>query len=230
MRTERIKIGGIPAIVWGEKSNKAYIHVHGKQSRKEYAENFAVIASRKGYQTISFDLPEHGERTDSSYRCDIFNGKTDLKIISNYVFNNWNEVSLFACSLGAFFSLNTYNHLNFKKALFQSPIVDMKFLINKMFESYDVNEKMLFEKKEIVTPLDTLRWDYYQYVLANPIINWDIKTTILYGGQDNMQSLEVINEFANKFNCRVEISENSKHPFMDEQDFKIVEEWLEKHI
>ena len=40
---------------------KVYIHVHGKMSRKEYAEAFAEIAEKKGYQTISFDLPEHGE-------------------------------------------------------------------------------------------------------------------------------------------------------------------------
>jgi hypothetical protein len=31
-------IDGIPAILWGERSEKIYIHVHGKMSRKEYAE------------------------------------------------------------------------------------------------------------------------------------------------------------------------------------------------
>ena len=55
---------------------------------KEYAEKFAEIAEKKGYQTISFDLPEHGERKDSSYRCDIWNGMHDLTVIGDCVFFN----------------------------------------------------------------------------------------------------------------------------------------------
>ena len=51
-----VNVDGIPALVWGSKSEKVYIHVHGKMSRKEFAESFAVIAESKGYQTISFDL------------------------------------------------------------------------------------------------------------------------------------------------------------------------------
>ena len=47
MKTLKIIIEGIPAIIWGEASEKVYIHVHGKMSRKEYAEAFAEIAEKK---------------------------------------------------------------------------------------------------------------------------------------------------------------------------------------
>ena len=59
---QTLRIDGIPAILWGAPSDRVYIHVHGKQSRKEYAEEFAVLAEERGYQTLSFDLPRHGER------------------------------------------------------------------------------------------------------------------------------------------------------------------------
>ena len=85
MKTQKFMLGDIPAILWGEDSNRVYVHVHGKMSRKEYAESFAAIAETKGYQTLSFDLPEHGERTDSK-RCDVWNGVADLKTISDYAF------------------------------------------------------------------------------------------------------------------------------------------------
>ena len=62
MKKEIIKIEKIPAILWGEKSSNIYIYVHGKQSCKEEAQSFAEIAQRKGFQVLSFDLPEHGER------------------------------------------------------------------------------------------------------------------------------------------------------------------------
>ncbi|MBM7854005.1 hypothetical protein JOC37_000377 [Desulfohalotomaculum tongense] len=39
----------------------------------------------------------------------------DLNVIANYVFEKWKHVSSFACSLGAYFSLNTYVDTNFDK-------------------------------------------------------------------------------------------------------------------
>lgn len=78
MKTTKFYIGKIPVIIWGAKSDKVYIYVHGKMSDKESTETFARIAENKGYQTISFDLPEHGGRKDENYRCDIWNGISDF--------------------------------------------------------------------------------------------------------------------------------------------------------
>ena len=55
MKTTKFYIGKIPVIIWGAKSDKVYIYVHGKMSDKESAETFAQIAENKGYQTISFE-------------------------------------------------------------------------------------------------------------------------------------------------------------------------------
>ena len=227
---QSIKIEGIPAILWGKPSQKIYIHVHGKQSRKEYAEDFAKIAEKKGYQTISFDLPEHGERTDSHYRCDVWNGVKDLNIIADYVFPRWNRVSLFACSLGAYFSLSAYADRPFEKCLFQSPIADMEWLVRHMMQWSGVSENDLFEKGEIMTDIDLLRWDYFQYILSHPITRWDIPTRILYGARDNLQPQESIEAFAEKFGADLTISEQSEHPFMAEFDREIVDKWLYENI
>lgn len=230
MKTKRILINDIPAIIWGEQSEKIYIHVHGKLSRKEYADSFAEIAEKKGYQTLSFDLPEHGERAQSSYRCDIWNGMNDLASIADFAFLKWKEVSLFACSLGAYFSLNTYIDKPFEKCLFLSPMLDMEYMIRQMFEWYDVTEERLCKEKEISTPFDTLRWDYFQYVLNHPVSTWRIPTSILYGAKDNLQSIQIIQEFANTYKCELMVSENSEHPFMEADDVKIVANWLEANI
>jgi len=223
-------INGIPAIIWGKDSDKIFIHVHGKMSRKEYAEQFACIADEKGYQTISFDLPEHGERTDHTYRCDIWNGMKDLSIIADYVFANWNEVSLFACSLGAYFALNIYAERTFNHVLFQSPIVDMKWLVDHMMIWSNVTVKQLEQEKEIETPIDTLRWDYYNYIEEHPIHKWHKGTQILYGKLDTLQEMKCLCDFAKRFDARLTIAENSGHAFMEENDFIIVKDWIEKAI
>ena len=230
MEVQNIKISNIPAIIWGKKSDKVYIHVHGKMSCKEYAENFAKIAEKKGYQTLSFDLPEHGERKDSNYRCDIWNGMYDLTVIGDYAFSRWNDVSLFACSLGAYFSLNTYADRNFTNCLFQSPVLNMEYLIRQMFVWFNVTEERLRKEKEIPTPIDLLRWDYYLYVKEHPIEKWSIPTSILYGGKDNMQSVDVIQKFVKAHDCKLTISQSSDHPFMQSEDIKIVCTWLEENI
>lgn len=226
MRTIKFYFGKIPVIIWGVKSDKVYIYVHGKMSDKESAETFARIAENRGYQTISFDLPEHGERKSENYRCDIWNGISDLHQISSYTFANWKSVSLFACSLGAYFSLQAYKDIIFEKCFFLSPIVNMEYLIKNMFLWFHITEEMLYTKREIPTPVDTLSWDYYQYVKKNPVTSWNNPTYILYGGKDNLQSLQVIENFAKSNPVSLTISEQSEHSFMGDGDDEVIKNWL----
>lgn len=230
MKKTRIKINNIPAIIWGESSEKIYLCVHGKMSSKESAEGIARIAEKKGYQTISFDLPEHGERKNEERRCDVWNGVCDLTAVANYVFENWKEVSLYACSLGAYFCLNAYNDRKISKCLFQSPIIDMEYLIRQMMLWFDITEERLEKEQEIQTPIDIMTWKYFQYAKENPVKKWDAQTHILFAGKDNLQTLEIMKKFTESFNCTLTLSENSEHPFMAQEDGPIVDRWLSEHI
>lgn len=226
MEQNKIKISGIPAILWGAPAPRIFIHVHGKLSAKEYAADFAEIAAEHGFQTLSFDLPEHGERAGEPDRCDIWNGVRDLNIIADWVFSRWDDVSLFACSLGAYFSLHAYADRPFKRCLFQSPVVDMAYLVQLMMTWFGVTEARLEAEKEIATPIDPLRWDYFRYVKAHPVKTWTIPTAILYGGKDTLQSRAVLDAFANRFDCRLTVAEECDHPFMQPGDDTIVREWI----
>ena len=64
IKQERTMIDDIPTMIWGEKSSKIFIAMHGNMSNKE-DEVIKILAKEvvsKGYQLLSFDLPEHGER------------------------------------------------------------------------------------------------------------------------------------------------------------------------
>lgn len=230
MRIEKCLIRGIPTVIWGEPSEKAYLFVHGKMSCKDAAAVFAGIAQEKGYQTLSFDLPEHGDRAEEPERCDIWNGIRDLKVMCDAAFARWRGVGLYGCSLGAYFSLNVCGDYSFQNCLFQSPIVDMEYLIRQMMLWFQVSPERLEREGEVKTPIDTMRWDYYQYVLAHPVTRWDISTAILYGGKDNLQSRQVMQDFAQRFGCRLTISEFSEHPFMQPTDDRIVEDWMRRSL
>lgn len=229
MNKECLFIENIPAIIWGNKSDKVFIYVHGKMSQKGEALSFAKLATQKGYQVLSFDLPEHGERINEDYQCNVWNGVHDLNLIGKFVKRQWDSINLYAVSLGAYFSLLAYNSLSFQKCLLVSPILNMERLIENMMKWNDVGVEKLKEKKEIPTSMgETLSWDYYCYAKENSIDKWDFPTAILYGSEDNLTEQEVINSFVSKFNCDLTVMQNGEHWFHTEQQLDFHDKWLSR--
>ena len=74
-------------------------------------EKLKEIAEKKGFQTVSFDLPQHGERScdespeEKIWVFNVFNALTDLRQMAEYVYARWKAVSLFGNSYGAQISL-----------------------------------------------------------------------------------------------------------------------------
>lgn len=234
MKIERIKIDGIPSIIWGEKSNKVFIAVHGNMSNKE-DEVIKILAEKvvsSGYQLLSFDLPEHGERkSDTKYLCKVQNCVNDLKQIIKYAKEKYNEINLWACSMGAYFSLLAYKGEELKQCIFLSPVVNMKIIIENMMVWSGTTEEELQKKQEIKTDFgQTLYWDCYLYVKENPINDWNKKTYILYGDKDNMQNENVIKDFSNRFNCELTILKDGEHYFHTEEQLNYYKKWLEEII
>lgn len=231
MNIKKTIIGNIPLLIWGEKKKKVYIAIHGNMSNKEdnVIKIFANIITKKDYQLISFDLPEHGERKDDTeYLCKAQNCVNDLNKVMNYAKRNYEEICIWACSMGAYFALLSYADEDIKKSIFLSPVVDMKVIIDNMMRWSNISEKELEEKKEIVTDFgQTLYFDYYSYVINHPIIKWNKNTSILYGSEDNMQEESLINNFSNKFNCDLTIYKGGEHFFHTKEQLSFYKEWLE---
>jgi len=231
IETKVFKIDNIPAILWGKESDKIYIFVHGKMSNKEDAKGFAEKATERGYQVLSFDLPEHGDRKNEDYQCNVWNGVYDLTVIRKYVQQQWSDISLFATSLGAYFSLLAYNKIPIKKCMFLSPILDMERLIQNMMKWFAVSEQILKEKREIPTPMgETLSWDYYSYVKAQPIVKWDNPTSIIYGSEDNLTERVVIDDFVERFECELTVLQGGEHYFHTQEQMDFLFKWLDKNL
>jgi alpha-beta hydrolase superfamily lysophospholipase len=230
MENRKTRIHGIPAIIRGTKSESSCIFVHGKKSRKEDAEFFAQIAQERGRQVLSFDLPEHGERIHEKYPCTVWNGMHDLNVISRYAQSRWEHLSLYANSLGAYFSLMAYKDIKFDKCLFHSPILDMERLIQNMMKWFDVDEQQLLEKDEVETAMgEVLSWDYYSFVRNNRIVRWDIPTTILYGSADDLAERSVVDEFASRYQCKLVVVEGARHFFASREEITALDRWIREN-
>lgn len=232
MKKSVMEIQNIPAILWGDKSDRIYIYAHGKNGDKEEAGFFAEKAVQRGFQVLSFDLPEHGGRKEEeSCPCVPWNGVRDLAAIGEYARRGRGGVYLYGSSLGAYFSLLAYRGFPLVKCLFLSPILDMERLIQNVMRQLGVSGQTLEEKGEIPVPGgDALRWDYYCYVREHPVDKWNAPTEILYGSEDMLTPRDIAEGFAERFSCGLTVLESGGHWFHEEWQLAFLDKWLDKHI
>src|SRR5574344_2093890 len=108
MESEKIAIKNIPALLGGPPAQKLFLYVHGQGGCKEEAEGFAQIAGMYGYQVLSIDLPGHGERKTEIENFNPWCVVPELADVMEYAKWRWQSVSLFAQSIGAYFSMLTF--------------------------------------------------------------------------------------------------------------------------
>jgi len=130
----------------------------------------------------------------------------------------YENISLIACSIGAYFSMSAEVDGLISKAYFISPIVDMEKLIIDMMLYANVPEEELKERGMIRTDFgEDLSWEYLCYIREHPI-KWVAPTSILYGSNDNLTSPETVRTFAKQHNADITMMENGEHWFhTDEQ-------------
>ena len=222
IKTEYLRIGGIPksatpgcqslpgnetipAVLYGEPSDKVYLFLHGKNGSKEDAAGFAPVFCAAGWQILAVDLPEHGDRKDDpndKKECFPWSVIPEWKAVVRWLEERYSRVAICAVSLSAWFVMRTFRDKAFDHALFVSPIVDLRLVIEDMMAKAGVTASDLGWKQHIPTADgEILHWDYYAYAAYQPINRWDTATEFLYAAGDTLQPQETVRAFADRFGC-----------------------------
>ena len=91
-----------------------------------------------------------------------------------------------------------------------------------------ISEKELKTKKEIETDFgEKLSWNYLKWVREHPV-SWNIPTSILYGSNDQLQSVETINQFARKIKASVTVMEGGEHWFHTKEQMDFLDLWAKE--
>ena len=99
MAAIRFQVHDIPAVLYGESSDRVWLFVHGKCGYKEEAEAFAEGTCSRGAQVPDIGLPEHGERkTVAGF--DPWHVVPGLREVMAVLRQRWAYVSLRANSIG----------------------------------------------------------------------------------------------------------------------------------
>lgn len=191
------------------------IYIHGKGGSVTEAEHYAPLFPDG--KVIGFDY-----RSETPWEA-----AEEFQAFFDAVSAGYDNIYLIANSIGAFFSLCALSEKQIDRAFFISPVVNMEKLICDMMTWANVTENELQERKTINTSFgEALSWDYLQWVRENPIV-WNIPTEILYGGRDNLQSLETINHFAKEHRAEVTVMENGEHWFHTDEQMAFLDRWIE---
>lgn len=227
---EKIKIGYIPALVWGETSDKVLLCVHGQGGSKDEAAVVADEALPLGWQVLAFDLPEHGERRDG-IPLEPWHVEPELRAVMAYARARWPLVGLYANSIGAWFSMLAWPEEALERCLFVSPVVDMPALIRTMMGWAGVDEERLLREQTIPTQFgQTLSWTYYQWTIDHPVTTWTAPTCILYGGRDAMIARADVEAFAARFHGKLTVMEDGEHWFHTDEQMRVLRRWLRREL
>lgn len=199
--------GSLPAVLYGERSDRVYLYLHGRHGCKEEAAALAPVLCAGGWQILAVDLPEHGERRndpDDKKECFPWTVIPEWKAVVKWLDERYSRVALIAVSMSAWFVMRTFRDRAFDHALFLSPIADLRLVIEDMMARAGVTASDLGWKQHIPTAEgETLHWDYYAYAAYQPINRWDTPTEILYAENDALQPRQVMEAFAARFGCHI---------------------------
>lgn len=194
--------------------NPLVIYVHGKGGNADEALHYKSL------------FPDADVRGFDYKAENPWDAKKEFPIYFDSVAVDYDEVTLIANSIGAFFSMNALADKPVKQAYFISPMVNLEKLICDMMMWAGVSEKELREKKSVPTNFgETLSWEYLCYVRENPI-EWRIPTKILYGSNDNLTSLETMREFAQKIGAPLTIMDGGEHWFHTAEQMAFLDRWI----
>lgn len=195
-------------------NNKAVLYVHGKGGNASEAEFYEAIFPER--DVVGFDYKaETPWESIGEFQPEI------KKLLSEY-----DSVILMANSIGAYFSLLSLADMPIEKAYFISPIANMEKLICDMMHWAGVTEDELQEKGVIATDFgEDLSWEYLAWVRSHPV-SWHIPTEILYGSEDNLQSMDTVKAFAVGCGAGLTVMEHGEHWFHTEEQLRFLREWL----
>ena len=226
MCTQELKIGTIPAVLYGKPAPNIWLFVHGQGGNKTEAAAFAALAAPTGWQVLGIDLPEHGDRT----------GETDftpwqvvpeLQTVLAYLQQHWQGIRLRANSIGAYFAMLAVDRS--ARALLVSPILDMEGLILTMMGWAGVTEEELRDRGEIETSFgQTLSWAYLCWVREHPVHSWNCPVRILYGSEDSMTPRRTVEEYVRRHGARLTVLEGGEHWLHTPEQLSALREWEER--
>lgn len=194
--------------------NKIIIYIHGQGGSADEAVHYQSLF--KEYDVVGLEYTSQNP----------WEANKEFSYLFDSICKDYENVSIIANSIGAYYSMCALSNKKIEKAFFISPVVDMQKLIENMMIWANVSEEELQKKGQIETTFgQSLSWKYLSYA-KKQTINWSIPTHILYGENDNLTSFETISKFAKKINATLTVMKDGEHWFHTDNQMTFLDNWI----
>ncbi|MCH3909142.1 MAG: alpha/beta hydrolase [Bacilli bacterium] len=230
MLVNETRVLDFSVLTYGEKSKKAFLFIHGRGGNKEEASFLADIVCHKGYQVISFSLPKSGERKDSKEEMNPWTVVPEILAVYGYLEKKYEEIGVYAISIGAYFAMLALKDKNIKQAIFVSPLVDMVSLIEGMMKMDDISPQRLENEKTIKTKSGgVVSLEYYVYAKTH-LPECRYPSIIVYGDGDYLTNRTTIEAFAKKDEATLYVEKGGEHYFHTPEELLYLRKIVDKEI
>lgn len=168
----------------------AVLYIHGKDGSATESEHYKPLFPEREVMGLDYQTFTPWET-----------GKEIHEVLEELK-TRYENITLIANSIGAYFSMNAGINGLIQKAYFISPVVDMEKL-----NGYELSP------------------EYLHYVRSHPIV-WDVLTHILYGSNDNLTSFETMSDFAEKHHASLTVMKNGEHWFHTDEQMQFLDNWI----
>lgn len=193
---------------------KAVIYIHGKGGNAEEAEHYKQFFPEK--DVLGFDYKAQTP----------WEANEEFVLYFERLMEKYSSIEIIANSIGAYFAISSLSSTMIDKAYFISPIVNMERLIGDMMQWAGVSETELEKKGTIQTEFgEILSYEYLCWVRTHPVC-WRIPTSILYGSEDNLQSLNTIKRFTSDSGADLTVFEKGEHWFHTKEQMEFLDKWI----
>ena len=198
--------------------SSAVIYIHGLGGSAAEAEFYKPLF--KGGEVFGFDYKSQTPWEAAAEFSEYINSKSQ----------KFEEITVIANSIGAYFLMGAKIARNVKRAVFISPVVDMENIIISMMKRANVTENELKERGEIVTESgETLSFKYLSYVREYPI-SWSVPTKIIYGENDLLVPHSLVTEFAEHINASLYVLKGGEHWFHTKEQMDFIAATIKERL
>ena len=141
---------------------------------------------------------------------------------------SYDDITLIANSIGAFYSLYADIDRLICRAYFISPLVDMEQMILSLLQQIGATEDDLRQYGTLPAPFgETLVWDELCYVRTHPV-SWRAPTRILCGGNDTLVPFDTVRAFSKKTGAKVTVMDTAAHWFHTPAELTFLDRWIKE--
>ena len=224
MKISRFAMEQTPIVIYGEETDRAFLFFHWENRNCFAIEPFAELALAHGWQVVDAEMAQSGE-TEEQRALHPWQPVLFLKNLLVHAKRRWENIGVFADSVGAWLCMLAFEGAGVERCLFLSPVLDMADVIASKLDQAGITPAQLRRQKTVSAGEYELTYDYFRWLQRHRAHALCENTAVLLGGQDPLVSKSSVQRFVGKEGAIITTLPGCDHWFETERAQQFAQDW-----